>query len=955
MANFIKSLRLLFANMPLVLLLMGLYALSCGVATFIESAQGSLVARASVYGTWWFELLHFWLLCSLISCFITSKALQRKKYAFFLLHFSFIVIILGAGITRHFGFEGTMPIKNGQTQNRIYSSEPYLIIQAFNKTTKEFQGIELEMISPARKFYKIAFFGKDFLLHLSDLQQREDEFGMPYSALDIEITESKQELNIIDSFFGRGVDWSEAKKTEIKQSPLGDVPEQIHTEIGESVFIIGWGSKIIALPFKIKLDEFVLDRYPGSQMPSSYASFVEVQDSANNYNKKAKIFMNNVLDYGGYRFFQSSYFPDESGTILSVNNDPGKIITYTGYTLLMLGCLWLLFARNSRFQSLARFIKSQSTQGIACSLIAVSLLALPYDSFGADSTTSTTQTQQLQEENSLSSPTQEEITKFIALLKQNSKEFSAAFGRILMQDFGGRIKPVDTIASEYIHKMTGSNNFLGLTNTQLLLAIAVYPEYFREIKLIRTKSPELRVLLGNDPKKRYVAPIDAYLKDGTYMLTNYVEQANMKSLKDQSVFDKDVIAFNEKLYVFGLIYSGKALRVLPSKNTQDWQDFEDSMNAAIMQKDELAYNEFYHIIASISKGFALGVENNDWELGFKGLERLRAYQEKYGSKLSQSKIDAEIWLNNTRLFERLTYPYLVLGFGFFLVILVSIFRNHAVRKSFCLIALGLIALCFVLHTLGLILRWYVSGHAPWSNAYESMLYIAWASALSGVVFFRKSPLALCSASFLAGITLFVANLGDMDPQIGNLVPVLKSYWLNIHVSVITASYGFLGLCFVLGIITLLLFVLRSDYRKNIDNVILSLSAINEMSMILGLFLLTAGNFLGAIWANESWGRYWGWDPKETWALISIGVYAIILHLRFCGFRVLAFSIASVLGFFSILMTYFGVNYFLTGMHSYAQGDAAGMPSYIYIMVACVLGLSMAAFLNNKNKETLQIC
>ena len=193
MANFIKSLRLLFANMPLVLLLMGLYALSCGVATFIESAQGSLVARASVYGTWWFELLHFWLLCSLISCFITSKALQRKKYAFFLLHFSFIVIILGAGITRHFGFEGTMPIKNGQTQNRIYSSEPYLIIQAFNKTTKEFQGIELEMISPARKFYKIAFFGKDFLLHLSDLQQREDEFGMPYSALDIEIIESKQE------------------------------------------------------------------------------------------------------------------------------------------------------------------------------------------------------------------------------------------------------------------------------------------------------------------------------------------------------------------------------------------------------------------------------------------------------------------------------------------------------------------------------------------------------------------------------------------------------------------------------------------------------------------------------------------------------------------------------------------------------------------------------------------
>lgn len=464
--------------------------------------------------------------------------------------------------------------------------------------------------------------------------------------------------------------------------------------------------------------------------------------------------------------------------------------------------------------------------------------------------------------------------------------------------------------------------------------------------MIKTKSPKLREILGVDKEQKYIAAIDAYTNEGGYILRNYVEAANQKPLKEQDVFDKDVIEVNERLYLFGLIYSGQTLRVFPSTQAQDstWYDIQDALHTN--KGDETALKELLWIVSALSHGFVNGVLDNDWKLGFEGLQKLQDYQKSHGSELviSPDKVKAEIFLNKSRIFEKLAYPYVIVGVVLFVIVLFAIISGKPLNVWVSRVSWILIGVCFVLHTLGLGLRWYVSGHAPWSNAYESMLYIAWAGALAGVVFFRKSALALCAASFLAGITLIVANLGDMNPQIGNLVPVLKSYWLNIHVSVITASYGFLGLCFVLGCITLLLFILRSPKRAHIDDSILSLSAINEMSMILGLFLLTIGNFLGAIWANESWGRYWGWDPKETWALISIGVYAIILHLRFLGFvnMPFVFGAASVLGFLSVLMTYFGVNYFLTGMHSYASGEAAQIPWYIYLIVAGMIALIIAA-------------
>ena len=277
--------------------------------------------------------------------------------------------------------------------------------------------------------------------------------------------------------------------------------------------------------------------------------------------------------------------------------------------------------------------------------------------------------------------------------------------------------------------------------------------------------------------------------------------------------------------------------------------------------------------------------------------------------------------------------------------IISIFfeKDYLILKKvfFYLLLIG-----FLAHTVGLIMRWYISSHAPWSDTYESLIYIGWSTLLAGLVVFRKSLLSLCASSILGGVIMLVAHLSFISPQITTLVPVLKSYWLSIHVSVITASYGFLGLGALLGFMVLTLMIFRNDKNKErLDIQIRQLVAVNEISLIIGLSMLTIGNFIGGVWANESWGRYWGWDPKETWSFISIVVYAIVLHLRFIPKlnSVYVFSVASVISFASIIMTYFGVNFYLSGLHSYASGDKVPVPSIVYYIGVVVVIVSIFAY------------
>jgi cytochrome c-type biogenesis protein CcsB len=248
------------------------------------------------------------------------------------------------------------------------------------------------------------------------------------------------------------------------------------------------------------------------------------------------------------------------------------------------------------------------------------------------------------------------------------------------------------------------------------------------------------------------------------------------------------------------------------------------------------------------------------------------------------------------------------------------------------------------------LRWYISGRAPWSNGYESMIYIAWTSVLAGLLFTRKSLGGLAATMLLSGTILLVAMLSYLDPEITPLVPVLNSYWLMIHVSLEAGSYGFLMLGAIIGLINLILMIfLNTTNKTKIGNMIKEMSYISEMTLMGGLIMVSVGTYLGGVWANESWGRYWGWDAKETWALVTILVYAFILHMRFIPKMksLLVYNIASLFGWASVVMTYYGVNYYLSGLHSYAAGDPIPIPGWVYIAVISLLIISIAASIRYK--------
>jgi cytochrome c-type biogenesis protein CcsB len=283
----------------------------------------------------------------------------------------------------------------------------------------------------------------------------------------------------------------------------------------------------------------------------------------------------------------------------------------------------------------------------------------------------------------------------------------------------------------------------------------------------------------------------------------------------------------------------------------------------------------------------------------------------------------------------------------FLLIIVQIFKHKSnILKIFIKAFIAIIIILFVLHTGGLALRWYLSGHAPWSDAYESMIYVAWATMLFGLLFGRKSNLTIAATAFVVSMILMIAHWNWMDPAIANLQPVLQGYWLMIHVSVIVGSYGPFAIGMILGLVSLFLMIITNEKNKErIKLNIKELTIINELSLTVGLVMLTIGNFLGGMWANESWGRYWGWDPKETWALISIMIYAFVIHMRLVpGLRSKwLFSLMSVLAFGSILMTYFGVNFYLSGLHSYANGDQIISFQFIAIAIGIIGIIAVFAF------------
>jgi cytochrome c-type biogenesis protein CcsB len=399
-----------------------------------------------------------------------------------------------------------------------------------------------------------------------------------------------------------------------------------------------------------------------------------------------------------------------------------------------------------------------------------------------------------------------------------------------------------------------------------------------------------------------------------------------------------------------MAYQGSLLRIYPKPDDANnkWMAPLDAIkNFPKEQSDAVRVS-----IAAYFQMVSEGLKTGNWANANIALKGIRSYQEKYGSAVlpSENHIDMEIKYNKFGLFGKLVPLYLLMGLALLIFAFINVLKPAFSMKWIMRVALAILMIGFAMHIVGLGIRWYIAGHAPWSNAYESIVFIAASTVLAGIILARRSPFALAGTAILAGVTMGVAHMNFINPEITNLVPVLKSYWLMIHVATIISGDGFLGLGSILSLLVLILYIIRGkNGSENIDRSIKELTNLSEMGLIVGLFLLTVGNFLGGVWANESWGRYWGWDAKETWAAVTILIYAMVLHFRFVPALKsnFVYNLAATWAYSTVLMTYFGVNYYLSGLHSYAAGDPVPIPMWVYYAVAGLFVLTLLAARNRK--------
>ena len=1017
-----------------------LFPLSMGVGTFIESYYNTTTAKILIYNAWWFEVMMVFFVINFTLNIKRYNLLSFKKWPVLLLHISWILIILGAGVTRYIGFEGVMPIRENSSSNTFLSEKTFLTVytdgEIDGQIKRRFNQSDLLLSESTNNYFKwkdnfnsqdfsieyVNFIenakedlvedvkGEDYLkiveasngsrhdhflksgqvtsihnilfalnkdtkgainislkdgslfinspfagkhMRMADQLQGDlntnvnqplmlrslyDAAGLQFVFPDniikgkFEIVKSDDELSQQDGLFIK-ISTNNDSKVIGLLGAKGMVNQPKKINVGNLEFLLKYGSLERTLPFEVKLNDFIAEKYPGTE--KSYSSFKSKVTVIDDTNFDYDIYMNHILNHKGYRFFQASFDPDEKGTVLSVNHDSlGTLMTYVGYFLLYLGLLGIMFFGKTRFKDLANKLEKLKLKKESMIIMMLLFSSVFY----------------AQEDHKHNQNNLNQIDSLI-INRAVSLEHAAEFGSLVIQDSGGRMKPLNTFASELLRKVSKSDTYKDLNADQVLISITKNPIAWYNVPIIFLKrgNDSIRIIAGRNKKEKFASFVDFFDENGAYKISSQLESAYKASLPNQ--FQKDFIELDRRVNLLFSAFEGNILRIFPIPNdiNNKWVSFSD-----VKPKDFKGIDSLYvkNVLPLYLGALENDIESGDYKNSKNLLESIRGFQTKYGSEIlpSNDKIKAEILYNKYDIFKKLFSWYMYVGtlmFGF--LIFQIFYENRYINFLVSISKYSIIGL-FVLHTFGLIARSYVSGHAPWSDAYESMIYVAWATVGIGLAFGRKSNLTIAATSFVASMILMIAHWNWMDPEIANLVPVLDSYWLMIHVSVIVGSYGPFTLGMILGIVSLFLILITNDKNKKKINLNLQeLSIINELSLTVGLIMLTIGNFLGGQWANESWGRYWGWDPKETWALISIMVYAFVLHMRLIpGLKgKWIFNLMSVLAFASIMMTYFGVNFYLTGLHSYASGDKVITPDFVYYSLVFVLILGFFSYFKHK--------
>ncbi|QED36832.1 cytochrome C biogenesis protein [Antarcticibacterium arcticum] len=1029
------------------------FSIAMALGTFIESWYTIETARVMIYNTWWFEGIMVFFVINFAGNIYRYQLHKREKWSSLLIHLSFVLILVGAFVTRYISYEGIMPIREGETTNAFLSEKTYLTAfidgeidgeprrRVIEKpvllapetennisisTDYNGQPVEIEVVNfihGAKQGIILSESGDNYLqiVEAGDGNRHEHylkegevanihnvlfAYNKPTrGAVNFTIDEEEAIYQIDSPFEGdylRMADQMEGQltadslqtfqlrslyniggmqfvvpepvsrgiydiiPTETKEpgqsnavslkvttggeattvSMLGgkgivNQPQQV--QVGGLDFYLSYGSKEMELPFNIRLDDFIAEKYPGTEMnpTPSYSSFkskvtiVEQDGETWPY----EIFMNHVLDKEGYRFFQASFDPDEKGTVLSVNHDYwGTWITYIGYTLLYLGLMLILFDRGSRFGKLKVMLDKVKDRKAKLSKVTAILFfaLLSSTAFAQDDDT----------DHSHVKTNKQQVDSIVKAMVVPA-EHAAKFGKLVIQDAGGRMKPANTFSSELLRKLSKKDNYEGLNADQVLLSMTENPALWYNTPIIYVKpgNDSIRHITGVSEDQKYLAMTDFFDRTGVYKLSPYLEKAYQAAVPDQ--FQKDFIETDRKVNLLFYALQGEMLRIfpIPGDENNTWVAYSKVAESNFTGMDSVYVRQILPLYMNSLRGAR---ETGDYTQANELVESITGFQKKFGAEVrpSQQKLDAEILYNKYDIFRNLFMLYMLAGLVMLVFVIIQIFNDSKVIRWLIGGSAILILLLFVLHTLGLAARWYISGHAPWSDAYESMIYVAWATMFFGLAFGRKSNLTIASTSFVTAMILMIAHWNWMDPSIANLQPVLDSYWLMIHVSVIVGSYGPFTLGLILGAVALLLMIMTTEKNKvKMDLNIKEITIITEMALTVGLVMLTIGNFLGGQWANESWGRYWGWDPKETWALISIMIYAFVIHMRLVpGLRSRwFFNLMAIVAFASIMMTYFGVNFYLAGLHSYASGEKVITPTFIYYSIAVVAVLGALSY------------
>tara|TARA_Y100000589_G_scaffold72779_1_gene65770 strand:+ start:16659 stop:19763 length:3105 start_codon:yes stop_codon:yes gene_type:complete len=1022
-----KFITFLF-SMRLMAILMLLFFAAIGYATFIENDFGTQTAKALIYNATWFEVIIVLLSVNMIANINRYKLWRKEKWPVLIFHISFIIIVIGASVTRYVSYEGMMSIREGEQSNLIVSDRTFLQINVHDNAYQysydkplllhNYEG-PLEFLKSNNFSQDVKFLDNDISIDYIDyipnavdtlivgegiptltivlagangretyyLQEGRAKrylglnfsFGTPLPGhvnffyqndeLMVQLPSDGEFMRMADRFQGsfkkdsiqplmlrslymingqnfvipifnekaslthysgvnpEGQEMEDLLKINVRSNgeeelielfgDKGFVSRKNQFQLGGLNFSLSYGSKYYQTPFFIALNDFQLERYPGSNSPASFASEVTLIDGKEKTNHR--IFMNNVLDYQGYRFFQSSYDQDELGTVLSVNHDFwGTWISYLGYFMMIIGMIATMFSKKTRFASLRKKLDDLRLKRALSLLFFVSISSsiLAQSSSSLDS---------LIQANSI------------------SKNHADAFGRLVVQDDGGRLKPFSTTTSEVLRKVSRKSEYNGLNSNQVVLGMLYNPYLWQLAPIIKVNNEELREKLGLENK--FTSFLSFFSNEAKYVLTDDVDLAYAKKPAERSKYDKEVMNVDERVNICYMVYNGSFMRFFPIPNDINNKWISPTMNKGLLMGDDSLFVN--NILPIYYKSLEQALKDGDYKVPNNTLTAIKNYQLKFGSAVypSEMKIESEVFYNEFKVFNRLSYYYAVIGLVMILLLIQQILKERKWRTYFIKFAFILVGIGFLAHTVGLMGRWFISGHAPWSNAYESVIYIAWATILAGFIFSRKSLMTVAATAILSSLLLMVAALNWLDPEITNLVPVLDSYWLIIHVAIITASYGFLALGALLGFLNLILMVIQTSSNKNrILASLKELTFINEMSITTGLFMLSVGTFLGGIWANESWGRYWGWDPKETWALASMLIYIFVLHMRFIPKikGIFAFNLASIVAYSSIIMTYFGVNFYLSGLHSYAKGDPMPIPLFVYYSIVIVTLVAVLA-------------